>query len=131
MCSILSDTEMMTHSWQPQGSRQMDNSNRVTPPQVPPPQVQQQNRVAFAWRAPRTQYYCRAGMSACVQHVQPFSKPKDLTMNPRASICAPYVGHGLLRDIGCSTPEKIDWKWLSISYYFYIYFHFSCIFLIN
>ena len=93
MCSILSDTEMgmMTHSWQ--CHRQMDNSNRVPPPQVQQ-QVQQQNLAASAWRALRTQSSCRVVMLRCVQHVQPYSKPKGLTENPKAYTCAQFVVHG-------------------------------------
>lgn len=92
MCTIFSEAEMgmMTHSWQ--GHRQRDNSNRV-PPQVPP-QVQLQNRVAFVWLVLKTQSSCHAVMSAFVPHVQPFSKPKGLTVNLKACTYAPCVGHG-------------------------------------
>ena len=85
----------MTHS----GHRQMDNgnSNRVPPPQVPSQvqqQVQQQNLVVSVWQVQRTQSYCHVVTSACVRHVQPFSKPKELTENPKESTYAPFVGHG-------------------------------------
>jgi hypothetical protein len=91
MCSIFSEAElmvMMTHSWQGQGQMDNSKSNRV------PPQVQLQNHVVFAWRLQRTQSSCHVAMSACVPLVQPFSKPKGLTANPKGCTYAPCVGHG-------------------------------------
>ena len=82
---------MMTHSLE--GRRQMDNSNRVPPPQVQQ-QVPQQNLAAYVWRALKTLFFCRVAMYACVQHAQPYLKPKGLTENPKACTCAPFVAQG-------------------------------------